>query len=503
MALLRRYASRAKALVPLVLVGAAWYWWPALRAEVRAKGDPSPPAVSVSDRPRVELVCADPPVLGVPAWLFDTPRFRAAPVGVAPSPEPLRLHGTVVPDANRMPRVHSLFGGQVVKIGRKGDMAQSSRDLVATPDDGLRRGDEVKRGQILMVIWSKDAGAMKTDLVNQMTAVRAAQRVLERYKAVDPGVVPLNQVTQAQQQYESAVVMVRNAERNLRSAQFTEAEIAVVRREAEKLLAHADGPKPEPFLPDSELERTWAEYPIRAPFDGVIVEKNPTLGDAIDPTTDLFKLAMLDRMEVLLNVYEEDLPKLQGLLDAPPPVWSASSGHPRPADPRACTIHLPGSGEGAAAEGRIESLGTLIDPMQHTGTAHGWVDNARRKLFIGQFVTATVALPPDPNVVSVPASAVVEDADGPAVFVQTDRPREFVRRRVSASVRGREAVLVRKEPTPAEASRNGTRRGRCSGTRRGTSSGTTRRRRSSASSSSARGRTRSRPWPTPRRRWPS
>jgi cobalt-zinc-cadmium efflux system membrane fusion protein len=433
----------------------AWWYWPSISgywSSVTAAVVPAP-VPPPDPGPRIELVSDDPPTVRVPPELLGTQRFRTAAVTDAPAPEPLRLPGSIVLDPNRHVRVHSLFAGQVVKVGLRGDMSNTSARLSGTPETGLRPGDEVKKGQILCVVWSKDVGALKTDLVNQVSKLRADQKVLERYKSVDPGIVTLNQLTQAQQQYEADLVAVRNAERNLRSAQFTEDEIAVVRREAEKL-KEPDAPR------DLELERTWAEYPIRAPFDGVIVEKNVTVGDVVDPTTDLFKLAKLDRLQVLANVYEEDLPKLQQLARAAeaetgPPSESPGLAAVQQANRNlAWTITFQANGAEAAEDGFFERLGVVIDPMQHSGTVTGWVDNRQRKLFIGQSVTATVALRPDPNLVAVPASAVVEDADGTTVFVATDPSGQtFARRKVAVAVRGRETVFVRKQPTPTEAAR--------------------------------------------------
>jgi len=46
---------------------------------------------------------------------------------------------------------------------------------------------------------------------------------------------------------------------------------------------------------------------------GVILEKNFTVGDIVDTTHDMFKIADLSRLGVMANVYEEDLPKLVAL----------------------------------------------------------------------------------------------------------------------------------------------------------------------------------------------
>jgi cobalt-zinc-cadmium efflux system membrane fusion protein len=433
--------------VLLIVVWLNWSWLTA-RSETRTSG--SSPSSTHEVEPRIELVPDRPGVVRVPAVLFDTPRFRTTQVAPAPAPEPLRLPGSIILDPNRLARIHSLFSGQIVKIGIRGDLSKTSERLSVVPENGLRPGDEVKKGQILAVLWCKDVGEKKSELVDQMSQLRADRKVLERYESVDPGVVTLNTLTTARRAYETSVNNVARVERTLRSWQLTEEEIDAVKREADKL-------QQPNVTRDREVERSWAEVPIRAPFDGMIVEKNVTIGDIIDPTVDLFKLAKLDRLQVLAHVYEEDLTKIQQL--EPP----AEESDPATTSPtreailraagkaRAWTITFQADGTAAAEEGCFEKIGAVIDPNQHTGTVTGWVDNKHGKLFIGQFVTATIPLKPDPTLVAVPASAVVEASDGSVVFVQADAAsRAFCRRKVAVVIRGRETIFLRAVPTPSE-----------------------------------------------------
>src|SRR5262249_22075007 len=116
-------------------------------------------------------------------------------------------------------------------------------------------------------------------------------------------------------------------ERTLRSWRLTEEEIQAIRAEAAQLHQNAlDGekkpsgsstkPSSSKRVEDSadiKADKSWAETEIRAPMDGVILEKNFNIGDIVDPSQDLFKIADLSRMEVLANIYEEDLPAIRAL----------------------------------------------------------------------------------------------------------------------------------------------------------------------------------------------
>ena len=69
-------------------------------------------------------------------------------------------------------------------------------------------------------------------------------------------------------------------------------------------------------------------------------------------------------------------------------------------------------------EGRIDKIGYVTDPTQHTVMVMGRVANPGGRLRAGQFITATVALEPSADEVVVPASAVVEDGRQSIVFVR-------------------------------------------------------------------------------------
>ena len=62
-----------------------------------------------------------------------------------------------------------------------------------------------------------------------------------------------------------------------------------------------------------KADNNWAETEVRAPMDGMILEENFTVGDIVDTEQVLFLIADLSRIEVLANVYEEDLSMIRRL----------------------------------------------------------------------------------------------------------------------------------------------------------------------------------------------
>jgi cobalt-zinc-cadmium efflux system membrane fusion protein len=178
---------------------------------------------------------------------------------------------------------------------------------------------------------------------------------------------------------------------------------------------------------DTENDKSWAELEIKAPIDGVMVEKNVNEGAMVDPNDVLFQIADLSQLLVWANIYEEDLPSLRRL----------GPGH------RDWLVDLKSDPNDKPRKGTFDLIGTIIDPKLHTGVVMGWLDNSEAHLAAGQFITATVILPADPHLVAIPSSALIEQGAASYVLVETNAERhEFTRRRVDVKRRWRHSVYV-------------------------------------------------------------
>jgi cobalt-zinc-cadmium efflux system membrane fusion protein len=143
----------------------------------------------------------------------------------------------------------------------------------------------------------------------------------------------------------------------------------------------------------------------------------------------------LSVLSVWLHAYEEDLPYLQKL--------------PKPIQPR---LRLPSNPELGEIQARIDRIGEIIDPNEHMALLLGSVANPHGDLRAGQFVTASMDIPPDDNATQVPTKAIVDEADATFVFVQLDPARPlFQRRRVAVTQRHQDLVDVRGMVTPEQA----------------------------------------------------
>ncbi len=188
--------------------------------------------------------------------------------------------------------------------------------------------------------------------------------------------------------------------------------------------------------PDKELENPWGRVTLRAPFDGIIVERNVHMDEmVVDNTVNLFQIADVSRLLVIANCPEDALPTLEALHG----------------DERRWTVRTVGTEATTGLPGTIDEIGYLIDPNQHTAVIKGYVDNPGKHIRAGQYVTATVNIPPPNDVVEIPIDALVDDGQQSVVFVQPDAGRhQFTMRRVQVTHRFDRTVFVRSTPIPKE-----------------------------------------------------
>lgn len=341
------------------------------------------------------------------------------------------LAGSLALDATALARVRARFPGEVVEIGLTAGAATPGIEWLPMPwwSDPvcacarlrpLKFGDRVARGQLLAVIWNKDLGEKKSDLVDAICKYRRDRETLERLESVGTSVVPAIRLAEAKQNLEASANNIQRAKRTLQAWRLEADEIRGIEKEAERLHRQR-------ALSDLGLDPNWARVEVRAPIAGTIMEKNVLRDEIVDTATDLFKIADLDRLTVYAHVYEEDLPKLQAL--------------PRPIP---WTIHLKTDPQAPQLSGVIEHIHQVVDPVQRTVLVQGSVANLDGRYRAGQYVTATVALPVPNDVVEVPTSALMENGEESTVFIQPDSSKTiYTLRRVSVVRRFRDVVHLR------------------------------------------------------------
>ena len=422
-----------------LLIGAAFgggYWFGTSSERLKAfderESRPKTAHVESHGLNGVESVPGQPGQLRLSADVIDSLKIRVGAARQAPATEPLLLAGSLFLDSSHLAVVHTRFSGEIVEVGQVPTTDANGAEAGGSPlMRQLRAGDFVNKGQLIAVIWSKEIGEKKSDLIDAVSRRSASKATLERLEGLEKGSVSGQVVRDARQKYESDVIAVERTERTLRSWRETDDEIAEVYAEAARI---SRGESPA----NSNIRTTWANVEIRSPLDGTVLERNVSLGEIVETGIDMFKIADLSRMGVLANVYEEDILKLTSL---------------RP-EQRTWKVRLKAEPESDPIDGRIEVIGHVIDPSQHTAAVVGWIDNHGQHLRTGQFITATIELPGPSDAVVVPNSAVIDEGSTATVFVASDASlREVRARRVAVIRRGRDLALIQCSPAQNDSPR--------------------------------------------------
>jgi cobalt-zinc-cadmium efflux system membrane fusion protein len=366
--------------------------------------------------------------------------------------ERLVLPGSTALDPAHAARVRARFTPvRVDEVARIWDLPANGSPPVPRE---LAPGDRVKKGDVLAVFYSTDVASKKNDLLHSLVQLELDQKILDRIQNNRDAIPEILQLTQTRtvQGDRNEVERALNA---LRAWDIPQDEIDVIFKESKKISTdenawtktpegrwvrretQAPGAKAE--LPkEKDAQDSWTRVTVRAPLDGVIVERSVHNGEVVsDNTVNLFQIADMSRLLVTAQCPEEAVRTLSALR----------------AKDRRLTVSVRTAGAEPAMEfhGTIEEIGYLIDPNQHTAVVKGYVDNQAGRLRAGQYITVTVSLPPPDDVVEIPAESLVDDGKQTFVFVQPDPAKyEFSMRRVQVIHRLDGRIQVRSSPIPKE-----------------------------------------------------
>lgn len=241
-------------------------------------------------------------------------------------------------------------------------------------------GAVVKRGQVLAEIESADIGNAQAAFLSARAKSAAAELNLKREQEL--------------------------AERHIssgRERETAQAEAATMGAElnAAKLRLLAFGLE-EADVAALDKKMVGGRVPLRSPIDGVVIERQVTLGQAVERAHDAFLIADTRRLWVKLDLYDKDL---RFVREGQAVELSTDS--------------LPGE----RLRANVALIGARIDEQTRTLPVRVEFDNPRNKLKPGMFVTARILgdqkLADGAEVLTVPRKAV-QSVDGKSlVFVRS------------------------------------------------------------------------------------
>jgi cobalt-zinc-cadmium efflux system membrane fusion protein len=236
-------------------------------------------------------------------------------------------------------------------------------------------GQEVKRGEVLAMVDSAQVGAAKAQYLMAKAAAELAGVTYDRtVKLTEARAAPAKNELEALTALNQAKAARLDAEQKLRNLSFTDADLARVAKEQDT---------------SNLLE-------VTAPIAGTITAWDATLGEAVEPTTQLFALADMARMWLWIDVYEQDIARV-------------ASGQP-------VTFTISGTKE-PVFRGKVTWVGTEVNATTRTARVRAEVANERGRVRANQFGLARIELEPEHDALVVPRSAVQDDGDLELVFV--------------------------------------------------------------------------------------
>lgn len=229
-------------------------------------------------------------------------------------------------------------------------------------------GETVKRGQLLAVLASSALSEQRSELLSAQRRLALASTTLERERKLWQDKISAEQdYLQAKQALNEAEIAVQNAK--------------------QKLSVLGAGAAAGAKLNQLEL---------RAPFDGVVMEKHLALGEAIKEDANVFTISDLSTVLADFAVPPQDLNRVR-------------VGE---------TVIVRAAAFDAQASGKITYVGALLGEQTRTANARVALANPRRAWRPGLFVNVDVQSGLSAAAVTVAAGAV-QTVDGqPAIFVR-------------------------------------------------------------------------------------
>jgi membrane fusion protein, heavy metal efflux system len=354
--------------------------------------------------------------------------------------------GTINFDNERMFQLRSRFQGELMEIKKVPDTGSPSPGGMRM----LKYGDRVKQDDLLAVVWSVSQGQAKAALVDATCNLILSQDALDRqYKLSAQGATTITAVKLAEKQVQNDKNALSTAERTLIIMRLSDDELAAIKAEAKRIAELALDEKTVRNIKEEAYR--WARVEVRAPkfsddpaAEMMIVEKNVGLGDMVDPGKDpaLFRLADMSRLQIWVHPPEEYLTRLRETLQKGPGRMYVQFQ----ADP-------PGTPPTAM---EFVQIAPSVEPNQHSLVVIGYLPNpSGNRYVVGQFVTATMYVPPMPDTVEIPTEALNEVGSQSLIFVQPDPTKaEYIQRRVSVVERFKDVAIVRTKLTKEDLATN-------------------------------------------------
>ena len=233
----------------------------------------------------------------------------------------------------------------------------------------VSQGQSVQAGQVLAVLASPQVAQWRSEAQSAQKRLQLAQANYSREKHL------WQEKVSAEQDYLQA------------QQQKAEAEIAVSSAQAQLSALGAQ----------STAGLALNQFALRAPFAGVVLEKQLSLGEAVKDDASVFTVADLRQLWVQISVPAQHLAQLR-------------VGQ---------SVRVQADSTGQDAVGKVAFVGSVLGEQTRSANARVLLDNPDQAWRPGLFVTVAVYTQSVQAAVAVPLAALQTIAGQPSVFVQS------------------------------------------------------------------------------------
>ena len=293
-------------------------------------------------------------------------------------------------------------------------------------------GDPVHKNDLLAVLSVPE---MNVDLNQKQAAVRQAAAQIKQSKATV--LTAQAQLDRSKSQYERLARVGRTGVMDQESIDETRLGYESARAALAKAKADVETVEAQLEVAKANLDyaNTMLDYAkIRAPYDGVVTQRNVNTGDLVQPAAGgakgraIYVVNQINPVRVFVNVPGTDAPWIK--------------------DGDAVSLEIQGAG-GQVIQGRVTRNARSLNPQARTLRTEIDLPNPDGKLLPGMYVQARIIVQHE-NVWTLPESALV--AEGDQTFCYRIEDGKAVRTPLQMGLKGNGLVEVLMKQTPVSLS---------------------------------------------------
>lgn len=259
-------------------------------------------------------------------------------------------------------------------------------------------GDNVTAGEILALVDASNVGQTKSQLLQAVVQFQLKKSTADRLRPLsNSGGVPQKSIIEAEaalQEAEVGLISSRQALSNLGFDLPDDLEAADPHKLADQLRFLGIPASIVSSLPAGT--KTATLIPIRAPYDGVIVDSDVVAGEVVETSRPMFTVSDPRRMWLILSVRQEDAKYVR----------------------RGLTVQFRSDNTDQQVNGEIAWISPAVDQHTRTLQVRVIVANEDGSLRDKTFGTGRIVLRKEPNAIVVPSDALQSTPDAHFVFVR-------------------------------------------------------------------------------------